>query len=913
MRGARSRHLGHENQMALDEIDTCADPIMREKRLAAQGRGAPAAPRARPQQNRRPPAPELAEPPAPNPPFRREPVARVRRQADIRQGEINDRSIYTTRQSGVDIFDELHFKFDFTSTPEDSYFEPWPTTIEGAKALCREEGNKFTTEADARAYAGWRYCVVDGGYVGLIVNFKENLRKQADSLLELDFGFYMDHREHIARPCARFSAYNALRHLSARDLQKGATIQQYEGFVVAQRRIVALLLLHNLLAARRKYNLHDRSKYRAGENGDSQALRDVTRGWFGDAQNGLVARTEMSATDVVERIHLAVIAARECVHPEIRGILTRAPADETLDDLNMLDASAACLPPKLTFGFSRVRTGTQKVTDLRQDMLRSDQFEIFGARLTPEIIAEQRGFRNAVPNDDNRRMQYEMTIDGITQNVQPNGQNGRRRHEFYTNEAHEMTFVRIMCGDDNAVFDNVLNPRCRYSTVDASNGPNVFALNRVPTGRYVDALCLPMEADQFGLQQEIDAQGRARCRYTFAPNYLQDAFPIPEPMPSIQVAPRLFLTQDYETRMENTLETLCHVFAANTHAAVRAFMQHRGHLIFSDVLRNGRNAPGAHGDLKWDVVGAEYPIYNPHAMFTGTETQKPYPLLYETRADAVLHAHYPDSSNTVLKTGRVIMVEYKDVMEVKSPAGRIMDYRSIYQCLCNAYLFFMDVGVLPTHALVVHATRRAVYKDRDYNVNQGRNTHSAYVSLLRVDISSRMQMRLFQRILTNPLNFRMRVGLYDGRDEVGAPARPTRVSNEGETVYMDDGVYLFDANIVRTNPNWFPCIGEPNEDMPAVKAKDDPRRPNFAVTRACVALHERAKHMWHPPGREVDTDTRVRPQQYNRARDPSLMSRFMAYDSVLQHPCHLIKEEGFSHLPGPPLTPATSIWRTAHF
>ncbi len=52
---------------------------------------------------------------------------------------------------------------------------------------------------------------------------------------------------------------------------------------------------------------------------------------------------------------------------------------------------------------------------------------------------------------------------------------------------------------------------------------------------------------------------------------------------------------------------------------MRAFMDKRGYLIFKDVLKDLRPADiqKAHGNLKWDVVGAEYPIYNPHAMFTG--------------------------------------------------------------------------------------------------------------------------------------------------------------------------------------------------------------------------------------------------------------------------------------------------------
>ncbi|KAK3286206.1 hypothetical protein CYMTET_6228 [Cymbomonas tetramitiformis] len=928
----------------------------RSARLAAQNQNASRAPRARP-----PPNPPPREAPAPNPPFRREANARERRQADVRQGEINDQSVYTTRHSGADIFDKLNFKFG--STGANTLFEPWPQTIDGLRALCRAERNVFESQAEAEAYAGWRYCVVDGGYVGLICNFVPTGPRDGQPVLEIDFGFYMDHGPRnsalydqrvvkpllanamqplpynadnsrllkaaflddcrsrdatqpnaydwlreicvarfqggrtgwywVARPGARIGAYNALRHLSARDIRTGGIIPQDDAFIVKQRKIVAFILLNNLTAARRKYNLHDRSKYQPV-----------------DAQNPnlYVVRTEMSAADVVRRMHLAVIAARECLHPEIRGILTRTIADETIDDLNMQDSSAACLPPKLTFGFSRVRTGTQDVRNLRRDMLKKNQFEIFAAALTATEIDRQTGFRGNDDNANNRRMQYEMDILDITDEAQ---QDGLARYVFYTTElanrvngpidtdhrapqdyiqrhtvagirrgivgalhtwagarAHEMTFVRIMCGADDAVFANVLNPRYRYSTGDAPNGPNVPPSPRVRTARQVYALCLPMEADQFGLQQgDPDAQGRPTCYYTFATNYLQDAFPIPERLPAIQAAQRVSLTDDYETRLENTLETLCHVFAANTHAAMRAFMDKRGYLIFKDVLKemSPANIQTAHGNLEWDVVGAEYPIYNPHAMFTGKDASKLYPLFYETRADAVLHAHYPGSTTSTLKTGRVIMVEYKDIMERNNPAGRIMDYRSIYQCLCNAYVFFMNVGVLPTHALMIHSTRRAVYRDRDYTVNVQKRTHSAYVSLLRVDLSSRMQMRLFQRVLTNPLNYRMRENNVHG----------------GETVYMDDRVYLFDANERPVNSRWYPCLGEPSEDMPAVMAQDDPYTPNFAVTRACVALHERTRRMWHDgAGTDVDSDPRVRPEVYDRQR---VGSRFMAYDYVIQH------------------------------
>eukprot|EP00854_Cymbomonas_tetramitiformis_P001625 gene1625-2267_t len=862
----------------------------------------------------------------------REVEVRPRRKGEGRlcrevEGEINDRSIYTTRQSGTDIFDDLRFRFDHTEPPGDGFFEDWPNTAENLGALCREAGNRFENKQEAEDFANWRFCVVDGGYVGLIVSLKTNQRGgEEESWLELDFGFYMEHRKighikhrerivkplkvdndnplpynransrllkadfnvlwtqkhpsrgnafdwvrdtcvgefstssasyYIVRPCARLSAYNALRHLDARNIRNGLRIPQSQDFVVAQRKIVSFLLLHNLLQARRRYNLHDQSKYQPWDaNDDPPDLSRLTRTWFHHEPNGVVARTEMSANEVVKRMHLAIVAARESIHPEIRGILTRAQADETLDDLSMLDASAACLPPKLTFGFTRVRVGTQKVNEIRNDMLRSGQFEIFGARLRDDTIAQQSQYAavGAVVPNENRRIRYNMDIVKITEDPE---QNGLTRNLFYTN-----TLPREVNSPINTDYSNV------QSTADVLGFNNVFAQNRVPTGRYVDSLCLPMEADQFGLQLEADR----RCRYNFAQNYLQDAFPIPERMPSVQVAPRTRETQDYETRMEDTLETLCHVFAANTHAALKAFMQQRGYLIFSDKVPVASTDAMSqiHGELVWDVIGAEYPIYNPHAMFTKTEAQKPYPLFYETRADAVLHARYPNSTDTVLNTGRVIMVEYKDVMEVNSPARRIMEYRSIYQCLGNAYLFFIDVGVLPTHALMVHSTRRAVYKDREYRPSK----HSAYVSLLRVNISSRMQMRLFQRILTNPLNFRTRGQYNRGLNQA---------FHEGETVYMDDRVFLIDANSVRINPNWYPSIGEPNEDMPAVMAQDDPGSPNFAITRACVALHEKNRLMWHGNGAQVDTDARVRPQQYPAARDNSTMSRFMAYDSVVRH------------------------------
>ncbi|KAK3284219.1 hypothetical protein CYMTET_8124 [Cymbomonas tetramitiformis] len=750
---------------------------------------------------------------------RREAEVRPRREAE---GEINDRSIYTTRQSGTDIFDDLKFKLYPTQTPDESFFEDWPFNTETLRALCREAGNRFDNEQEAKDFRNWRYCVVDGGYVGLIVSFKLNEQPVEESLLELDFGFYMDHRgsnhnsyrerivkpmkvdpntplpynntnsrllkanfndlwtqkneerinafdwmrdtcvakinesTYVVRPSARLSAYNALRHLEARKISNGLRIPQAQDFVVAQRKIVSFILLHNLLQARRRYNLDDRSKYESSNDDDPAFLSNLTQTWFDNEAGGVVARTEMSKNEVVKRMHLAVVAARESILPEIRGIFTRAPADETLDDLSMLDASAACLLPKLTFGFSRFRVGVQKVNEIRNDMLRSGQIEIFGARLRDDTIAQQTQYATAgavVPNE-NRRILYDMNIVKITRDEE---QNGLARNFFYTNtlprevnspinfdypivgqydyiqrhtvdgirrgivgalhtwagaRAHEMTFVRIMCGDGTEVLDNVLNPRYRHSTADVLGLNNAFPQNRVPTGRYLHSLCLPIEADQFGLQLEADG----RCRYNFEQNYLQDAFPIPESMPSVQVAPRTRRTQDNETRMEDTLETLCHVFAANTHAALKAFMQQRGYLIFSDrvSVASANAMTQIHGELRWDVIGAEYPLYNPHAMFTKTEAQKPYPLFYETRADAVLHACYPTSADAVLRTGRVIMVEYKDVMEANSPARRIMEYRSIYQCLSNAYLFFIDVGVIPTHALMVHSTRRAVYKDRQY-------------------------------------------------------------------------------------------------------------------------------------------------------------------------------------------------------
>eukprot|EP00854_Cymbomonas_tetramitiformis_P000278 gene278-527_t len=418
------------------------------------------------------------------------------------------------------------------------------------------------------------------------------------------------------------------------------------------------------------------------------------------------------------------------------------------------------------------------------------------------------------------------------------------RSALYTwagSRAHEMAMIRSLLPVSQR-YNNPLRQAARNRQSDT-----------IATRLHRSTFCVPHFASQFRVSPE--------GYWIVLGQYFRDAFPsIPRQL-AIATAPptpgRGRNADDQETRAEGTLETLCHVFAANTMGAVEGFMHDHGHLIFEDVLRDASRP--LRGHVKWSFAGTEYPVYNPYATFHVDRYKFGPPLFYETRADAVIHAAWqPSRNHEAVSEGRIVMVEYKMLMEATKSTSRILDMRTMRQCLANAFTYYACVGVLPTHCMIVYSTRRTDYTDRPLQrlpVPVGTNRDErqfekvAYVALLRVDLTVRYQMRLFQRVLT-------------------IPAQSVR---EHTTHYMDERHFLFqphNVSLVGNRPNPYAQrflfgqhpFNDRSHDMPEMMCTEDVRSPEFAITRMCVGIYETHRRMWHGQGQEFadENDTTVR-------------------------------------------------------
>ena len=119
-------------------------------------------------------------------------------------------------------------------------------------------------------------------------------------------------------------------------------------------------------------------------------------------------------------------------------------------------------------------------------------------------------------------------------------------------------------------------------------------------------------------------------------------------------------------------------------------------------------------------LAAEYPIYWPygtHSRKAGSTSTRPY----ETRADGVVQIQVSDDAGNFGDNpeGPVLLVEFKMRMEVSSAAGdddratanfaQLVTMRGTSdrrQAELNSWMLYLDTGILPTHALVIQATRR---------------------------------------------------------------------------------------------------------------------------------------------------------------------------------------------------------------
>ncbi|KAK3288631.1 hypothetical protein CYMTET_3849 [Cymbomonas tetramitiformis] len=621
--------------------------------------------------------------------------------------------------------------------------------------------------------------------------------------------------------------------------------------------------------------------------------------------------------ETVRRMSDAMEIARLTVAPEVEGIMVHdarsrtgrrghRPSDRQRMDAN--DAYGGCFPAVCTFGWTAVRVGRSPLKELvtfrappvikyfsgsradtddaegpsREARDRQLMYRMTFQRIAPLTASNDATHevhdpqerddrvdsatrpRRALPlrvSGNAQRLVSEdafvtsetfaesveealPTSDGPLDFIQRNTRKERRAvagalYTWVGARAHEMAMIRVLMTGERVErnrLGNALQNRYRQ---------------HVPTAVARDVFCAPHVAAQFSLSRDNLWQIEGR--------YFRDAFP---PIPSrlcvdsfTEPTPDMVAEGEDMAHLEGSLDTLCHVFAANADAAVRSFMQEQGHRLFDDATASG---------VEWSYVGTEYPVYNPYFTFYETRRTLSPPLIYETRADAVLHARRVGSGGRAAdREGRVVIVEHKMLMEARKATSRILDVHTVRQCLTNAFVYYACVGILPSHCLVVFSTRRADYLDRplrrqpqlrrtrqrtrlaSHEAVQGETV--AYVGLVRVDLTVRYQMRLFQRVLTSPF-----------QDTKGHDA-----------YYMDERHFLFSPH--ETTVDYDPeharihAFGESpsraqSHDMPDIFCRDDVRCPEFAVTRMCVAIHEAHRRMWHSGGEPFadEDDARVR-------------------------------------------------------
>ncbi|KAK3235515.1 hypothetical protein CYMTET_54277 [Cymbomonas tetramitiformis] len=654
---------------------------------------------------------------------------------------------------------------------------------------------------------------------------------------------------------------------------------------------------------------HDHSAHWAAH----PRYQEHTWGPFSRAAPLMVATVE----ETVRRMSDAMNAARLTVAPEVEGIMVHdvrsrvGRSRHRISDRQRMDADDAyggCFPAVCTFGWKAVRVGRSPLKELvafrnppvlkyffgrrtntdggegpeRAARDRQLVYRMSFERIAPAAGSSDRAHEVHDPQERSDRVERatrprrtlplrvnenaqrlvsedayvtsEMFAESVEEAIPTSGgpldfiqRNTRRARQvvagaLYTwvgARSHEIAMIRVLMTGASTERNRLGSAiRNRYR-------------EHVPTAMARDTFCAPHIAAQFSLSR--DGMWQIEGRYfrdafpPIPPRLCVDSFTEPVPDTTAETVDTAYL--------EGSLDTLCHVFAANADAAVRNFMKQQGHRLFDDATAS---------EVEWSYVGTEYPVYNPYFTFYEKKRALSPPLFYETRADAVIHARRVGSRGRAADhEGRVVIVEHKMLMEARKATPRVLDINTVRQCLTNAFVYYACVGILPSHCLLVFSTRRADYLDRPLRRQpqlrrtrqrtrsapqeavQGENV--AYVGLLRVDLTVRYQMRLFQRVMTSPFQ---NTNDYDAHymDERHFLLSPHETSVDHEPEHAD--IHAFGE----------PPSGNRSHDMPDIFCRDDVRCPEFAITRMCVTMHETHRRLWHSRGEPFadDDDARVR-------------------------------------------------------
>ncbi|KAK3289706.1 hypothetical protein CYMTET_2835 [Cymbomonas tetramitiformis] len=470
----------------------------------------------------------------------------------------------------------------------------------------------------------------------------------------------------------RCSRYNAFRHLHFRYLVNRANnvLPSYlHHYTVNMRPLVAFSIMEALHAQRAQHGLSMSQSLHADELEEpsfhAQRWREhpqySPRVW-GDPTNASPV-FEVTVAKVVANMMASMRAAKNTMPSEIEGILvTKARSALTPEFREQLDADmtyGGCFPATCTFGWSSVRTGRHprkqfaafhKAPTLRHFCCKRDDLDD-GATDAPDtdrLNHSMRTWRIGAEEDARERVevhdpdQYDLGLEDLEEisssvvearrqndpvtlsqdvgenaSVRPNSiedevsdpldetivppdfiqrktRNVRRAisaalHTWVGARAHEMAFIRLL-------FQSSPTETEALRLADAAHRDDRW----ITCAFTKSTFSMPHIATQFSSTLE--------GRWLVDGQYFRDVFPpIPRAPIFVQTDPRSIVNDRDE------LSTLCHVYAANTHSALRSFMRDHGHLLFSDkrAAQNETNA-SARGRVDWRFIGAEYPVYNPY-------------------------------------------------------------------------------------------------------------------------------------------------------------------------------------------------------------------------------------------------------------------------------------------------------------
>ncbi|KAK3255177.1 hypothetical protein CYMTET_35650 [Cymbomonas tetramitiformis] len=597
----------------------------------------------------------------------------------------------------------------------------------------------------------------------------------------------------------RCSRYNAFRHLHFRYLlaRPNNVLPSYlHHYTVNMRPLVAFSIMEALHAQRAQHGLSMAHSLRTDEFAEAplhaqrwnEHPQYSPRVW-GDPDAAPLF--EVTVAKAVGNMMASMRAAKNTMPSEIEGILiTKARSAVTPELREQLDADmtyGGCFPATCTFGWSSVRVGRQprkqfaafqKAPTLRRFCCKRDDLgtsssvpatdELDCSMRTWPMGAEEGVEARAEIHDPDEYALLLEDLEGV-----PGSIVGTRRQNApatVSQDVGENASVRPISIEDevSAPLDETFAPldfiqrktrnvrkaisAALYTWIGARAHEMAFVrlLFQNPSLEVNDTLRLANGAhrdDQWircAFAKSTFSMPHIASQFSSAPDgrwlvdgqYFRDIFPqIPRAPFFVQPIPQPRENESTPLHDRDEMATLCHVYAANTHSALRSFMRDHGQLLFSDerAMQNGANA-SARGRTDWRFIGAEYPVYNPYTSVHEVRHVAGPPLFFESRVDAVVHANWTNVENAAIVSeladdvkGRVIIVEYKMLMEATKCTPRILSAKNQMQALTNAFMFYMCVGILPSHCLVLTPHDR-----RDGEVDNARR--AAFVTPIRSTI-----------------------------------------------------------------------------------------------------------------------------------------------------------------------------------